>query len=453
MAFVIWAFAWFLLSLTQFLPMSTPISLLLEKYLLCQGVSIDSRSLAKDEMFFALKGENFNGNTYAEKALTNGAMFVVVDEEEYYTDTQRMFLVDNSLTAMQHLATAYRKTFGIPVIGITGSNGKTTTKELLFTVLNSHYSAYCTSGNLNNHIGVPLTLLRMPRTTQIAVIEMGANHQGEIEMLSNIALPTHGLITNIGKAHLEGFGGIEGVKKGKSELYHHIKSNNGVVFVNKGAKFLNELSHGIPNKITYGLEDDGIEADFTFKKIPNEHQFAAVVWDGTLMMSNLAGEYNINNIITALTVGLYFDVPVEQMRLAIEGYWPNNNRSQIAEHRGAKVLMDAYNANPTSMESSLLNFDSIPFDGVKMAIVGEMLELGEDSKKEHQAIANLCGKLDLDRLVFAGGSFGGIDLPSGALFFPNTASLRDWFAGQDIRGMFLLVKGSRGNKLETIFQP
>jgi UDP-N-acetylmuramoyl-tripeptide--D-alanyl-D-alanine ligase len=428
--------------------MTTPIFILLEKYLTCTGVSTDTRTIQEGEMYVALKGGNFNGNQFAEKALSMGAKFALIDEPEFFTDKERMFLVKDGLQALQHLARAYRNTFDIPIIGITGSNGKTTTKELVFAVLNTHFKAYATFGNLNNHIGVPLTLLRMPRNTEIAVIEMGANHQGEIAELSNIADPTFGLITNIGKAHLEGFGGVEGVKKGKSELYQYLSKYGGVALVNTDSEFLDDLSSIVEKRITYSLINQ--QSDFPFSIHENVNDFVAVAFQKTVFRSGLVGDYNRNNIMSAVTTGLVFDIPNTKIKEAIAGYLPTNNRSQLMEHKGAKVLMDAYNANPTSMSHALKNFAEMDFCEKKIAILGEMLELGNQSEVEHQQMALLCESLPIQQFVFTGKSFEKIQLPAGALYFPNMAELKNWFDTQHLENTFVFIKGSRGNKLELL---
>lgn len=345
------------------------------------NVITDSRKIEAGCLFFALKGERFNGNSFAADAIEKGAAFAIIDEPEFAIGEQ-FILVENVLEALQGMANFHRKQFQIPVIGITGSNGKTTTKELIYEVLSSHYPTHYTMGNFNNHIGLPLTLLKMQKGTEVAVIEMGANHVGEIEFLCKIAEPTHGLITNIGKAHLEGFGGIEGVKKGKSELYRFLEKNDGTAFVNLEELFLEELAKGLEHRIFYKKSDkpNPIAAPAETKLLTT-HPFVRVAFLNEFaeileVQSQLSGNYNFNNIMTAITVGRYFKVPSQKIKAAIENYVPSNNRSQVLEKDGNTYILDAYNANPSSMQRSLENFSKMEGQS-KIAILGDMLELGE----------------------------------------------------------------------------
>lgn len=421
----------------------------------CQttGVCTDSRKVLPGSMFFALRGENFDGNAFAVSALEQGAAWAVVDRAEHATDP-RCVLVDDVLQTMQDLARHHRRQFDIPVIGITGSNGKTTTKELVRDVLATTFRTHATKGNLNNLIGLPLTLLDMPLGTEMAVIEMGANHQGEIAQLVAIAEPTHGIITNIGKAHLEGFGGVEGIKKGKSELYLFLAQTGGTVLLNADQPFLSELAdwRGAQKRYLYGRSggeklDTALElvADLPFLEVD-------LGQDGQSfrVKTQLFGAYNFGNIATAVAVGQCFGVPRPSVKAALEAYVPENNRSQIKTWRGATLLMDAYNANPTSMGHALDSF-ALRSEPHKAYILGHMLELGEDSAAEHQLLADKAGQVPVDWAVFIGEGFAGTRLPEGALHFPGVAAAREWLLEQPLEGLCLLVKGSRGNQLERLF--
>lgn len=422
----------------------------------CQypNVITDSRKIEKDCLFFALKGERFNGNQYAESAIEKGAKYAVIDEEKYAKGEQ-FILVDDVLTTLQKLANYHRNQFDIPVIGITGSNGKTTTKELISGVLASNYETHFTSGNYNNHIGVPLTLLAMPKSTQVAVIEMGANHVGEIGFLSEIAEPTHGLITNIGKAHLEGFGGVEGIKKGKSELYRFLGKKNGLAFVNQDERFLEDLSECVRLRLIYkqSKNPDPKERPYETKYL-GTNPFVKVAFlskSGELIevQSQLIGDYNFNNIMTAITIGRYFKVPDEKIKDSIESYAPQNNRSQILKKGTNTFILDAYNANPTSMRNALINFSNMKADS-KVAIIGDMLELGEYSVAEHSQILNEAENMNLDTIVVVGSEFEKIPLKENTLHFYNTQDLKVWFDEQKFENTHILIKGSRGIGLEKI---
>ena len=417
-------------------------------------VTIDSRQAGPGSLFFALHGERFDGNQFAALALEQGAAYAIIDNPAFAAG-ERCILVPDVLEALQQLARHHRRQFGIPVIGITGSNGKTTTKELISAVLGSHYRLHFTSGNLNNHIGVPLTLLAMPLDAEIAVIEMGANHQGEIDALSRIAEPTHGLITNIGKAHLEGFGGIEGVKKGKSELYRFLAETGGTAFVNSDAAFLEELSAPVAKRVFY-RRSDGVPAAGAAVEVQLLHSEPFVEArflrrDGSYreLSSRLIGGYNFSNIMTAIALGQYFQVPDDKIAAAIEGYIPSNNRSQLVERGGNTFVLDAYNANPTSMREALLAFRAMA-GGPKLAIIGEMRELGEDSQAEHEAIAQLAASQGFAALAFVGSGFQYLSGQEGCLHFPEVESLKAWFEAQGFQGHLILVKGSRANQLERL---
>jgi UDP-N-acetylmuramoyl-tripeptide--D-alanyl-D-alanine ligase len=398
-------------------------------------ISTDSRMIDKGCLFFALKGENFNGNRYAESALEKGASFAIIDEEIYKKD-QRFILVPDVLESLQNLANLYRKQFKIPFIGITGSNGKTTTKELIAKVLSEKYSTHYTKGNLNNHIGVPLTLLTMPEDSEIAVIEMGANHQGEIGRLCEIAEPDYGLITNIGKAHLEGFGGFEGVKKGKSELYKFIKKCNGKIFINGKDDILIDLSQG--NNMIYYEDASLIELN----------PFVKLQWKGYTIQSKLIGTYNLTNILAAISIGQYFGVEDQSIISAIESYEPKNNRSQILKTKRNDIILDAYNANPTSMKSALKAFAKMPGDN-KICILGDMLELGIEAENEHMQIKQLVQDLGLSKVVYVGPVFKSIARKVDNAFLLNEEA-KVYLKDSKISQHQILIKGSRGIKLEIL---
>src|ERR1019366_3284363 len=384
-------------------------------------VCIDTRDIKSGSIFFALKGGNFNANQFAEQALNAGCSMAVIDEDQYKKD-ERYFLVNDVLTALQDLANYHRKQLSIPIISITGTNGKTTSKELLNAVLSEKYKVLATKGNLNNHIGVPLTLLNIKPEHEIAIVEMGANHQGEIAMLCAIAEPDFGMITNIGKAHLEGFGGYEGVVKAKSELYQFIKQKGGKLFVNSDNKLLQQLSEGI-NSITFGTSAN---ADFTGKFIDSnpyvklkckakndEKSFD----EKPIINTQLIGNYNFENILAAACIGYYFDVSEEQIKNGLENYVPDNNRSQVMKTKTNLLLLDAYNANPSSMNAAIENFAQMQQTN-KMVILGDMLELGNDSAKEHDAIVNLLKQKNISNTILVGPFF----MESGKLMNAKTFS-------------------------------
>lgn len=422
---------------------------LYEHYLQHPVVVTDSRKIVKGCLYFALKGERFNGNHYANEAIEKGAALAIIDEVAYQKNEQ-YFLVKDVLVTLQQLATYHRDQFQIPVIAITGSNGKTTTKELVSTVLASHYRTHFTSGNFNNHIGVPLTLLAMPASTEVAIIEMGANHVGEIAFLCNIAKPTHGLITNIGKAHLEGFGGIEGVKKGKSELYKHLAAHNGVAFINQEEAFLEDLSENIKWKIFYKRGTTPTSHRIPFEiQLLQETPFIQAVFttdDAPITInSHLIGLYNFNNIMTASVLGIYFKVPSRKIKKAIEAYVPTNNRSQLVKKGTNTFILDAYNANPSSMQNALLHFKELKAKH-KIAILGAMKELGDYSTAEHQSIIQFAKACDLDQIILVGKEYE----QSEETGFQSVDELKDWFITQNFEQTHFLIKGSRSIGLEQL---
>jgi len=408
-----------------------------------QIVCTDTRSIAAGCIYFALKGERFNGNEFAAKALELGASVVVVDEEvEALQNDSRVIVVEESLRALQDLAKLYRKTFQFPVLAITGSNGKTTTKELIREVLSKKFKVYATEGNLNNHIGVPLSLLRVPKNCEFAIIEMGANHQREIASYCEIALPDYGLITNIGKAHLEGFGGVPGIIKGKGELFDSLRERGKMAFVNIELPHLESMIKGM-NYTAYGFEQDGMQIQLMKESPTISFRFKtgnSLVWQEC--ETNLAGTYNLYNVASAIAVGRYFEVEMNLISDAITSYAPNNNRSQLWKSGNNEVILDAYNANPSSMEAALMNLAS--FENAYF-ILGDMFELGEYSSEEHFKIIQLSERLELEG-VFVGEQFASHPCKS----FKNVEDLHRELSLHPIRGKTILLKGSRGMQLEQL---
>lgn len=407
----------------------------------------DTRKLKSGDIFFALKGENFNGNSFAQKALEDGAAFAVIDEKKFDI-SGKTILVDDVLKALQKLAKHHREQFNIPVLAITGSNGKTTTKELIHAALSSSFKTYTTEGNLNNHIGIPLTILKIKADAEIAVIEMGANHQKEITSYCEYTMPTHGLITNCGKAHLEGFGGVEGVRKGKGELFDFLKNNNGTAFIMKDYEYLTEMSKDITSIIKYGTTNADIEG-----RIANADPYLAVeITKGAttgLIQTQLVGEYNLPNVLAAVAVGKHFKVADDKIKSALENYFPSNSRSQLIEKGTNKIILDAYNANPSSMKLAIENFSKLKVEN-KVLILGGMAELGAESIEEHKALINLIQKNNWKAVVLVGGDFLKINHPF--LSFENNTEAKIWLQKQKFDHTYLLVKGSRSIKLEKILE-
>lgn len=411
-------------------------------------VCTDTRKIEKYDLFFALKGDNFNGNKFAHQAISNGANYAIIDEEEFNTSDQ-CILVKDVLATLQELANFHRRTFDIPVIALTGSNGKTTNKELLKAALSRKYKMHATQGNLNNHIGVPLTLLSMPADTEIAIIEMGANHQKEIEELCKIAEPSHGYITNIGKAHLEGFGGVEGIKKGKGELYDFLKESEGYVFVNEKDTVLLEMlkSRQIIKSVFYGKDD---------LLLRMQQESPAVKWiseNGQEYTAQISGKYNFENIQNAYAIARYFNVAETDVCQALAAYSPDNNRSQKVLKESNEIFLDAYNANPSSMEASIKNFINYSTEKSKVVILGDMFELGEDSEKEHSALGKLVASGDFETVVLYGENMKHalIHLPQ-AYYFTDKFSIHNWVNDKNFENKAFLIKGSRGVGLETVVQ-
>ena len=411
-----------------------------------RSVQTDTRKLKANDIFFALKGGNFNGNEFAARALELGAAFAVVDEAAYFTVPDKMMLVDDALTALQQLALHHRKQLNIPFLAITGTNGKTTTKELINAALSAGLKTYATVGNLNNHIGVPLTILSILPGVEIAVVEMGANHQKEIAGYCEIALPTHGIITNIGKAHLEGFGSEEGVKKAKGELYDFLRANNGTVFVCNDYDYLLEMAHGIPEIITYGSS----EADYVGEAIADS-AFLAVEVRGSsqvgFIQTQLVGAYNFPNVMAAVAVASHFNVPESAIAPAIAHYTPSNNRSQVIKQGSNTIIMDAYNANPSSMRAAIENFAGIQADK-KILLLGAMMELGTDSVKEHQELVNLLERSHWEAVVLVGGDFKKVTHPY--IFLENSTEAGKWLQQQQYQDAHILIKGSRSTGMEKV---
>lgn len=406
-------------------------------------ISIDSRKIENGTIFFAFSGENFDAAIKAEDAIQNGAAAVIVEKKEYENMDKNIFYAPSTLVFLQDLALFHRRQLQIPIIGLTGSNGKTTTKELISSVLARKYKTQYTFGNLNNHIGVPLTLLSITKEHEMAVIEMGANHQKEIELLCSLAEPNIGYITNFGKAHLEGFGGFEGVIKGKSELYDYLKENDQTILVNEADEIQREKTKNYLKKITFGAYD----SQYYFEKFV-ENNLVGITYKGQKIQSNLTGDYNFTNICAAVSLGLYFDIDFEEIKSAIENYKPTNMRSQIVEKNGKTLVLDTYNANPSSMALSLNNFSQ--FTGSKTVIIGDMLELGEESVMEHQKIWELAQSLNLDEIITVGSIFKQVN-PS-EKSFKNTDELIEYLKQNPIKNKNILLKGSRGIALEKVIE-
>lgn len=415
------------------------------------SVVTDTRKLKSGDLYFALKGPNFNGNVFAIAALESGAAYAIVDEAIADSDSyqDRIILVQDVLTTLQQLAKYHRQQFDIPFIAITGSNGKTTTKELVNTVLASHFNTYTTQGNLNNHIGVPLTLLSIPKNAEIAVIEMGANHQKEIASYCTYTLPTHGMITNCGKAHLEGFGGVEGVKKGKGELYDFLRDHNGTVFMMADYDYLQTMSQGINDIVLYGqfnglIQGEAIDTDGMLKVKINKGI------DLDTIHTNLVGNYNLPNVLAAVTIGQYFKVPNEKIKTAIENYIPTNSRSQLIFWQNNEVILDAYNANPSSMKLAVENFAKLN-KANKVVCLGGMRELGADTLMEHQLLIDQLNQNNWSAVVLVGTEFK--DCNHNYPYFDSVQAAKAWFDSKQFSGHTILIKGSRGIQMEHLINP
>lgn len=417
-------------------------------FLQTSGVCTDTRNIASQSLFVALKGENFDGNQFVEQAVQSGAKYAITSNANL-ANGKNIFYVNDTLLALQSLANYHRKQFDIPVIGITGSNGKTTTKELFYAVLSKKYNTLATKGNLNNHIGVPLTLLQLNKQHEVAIVEMGANHQGEIEALSNIAAPTIGLITNIGKAHLEGFGGIEGVIKGKTELYKYLQKQEGLIVYNSDNSILREkVNH--QHKLSFAFNE---MADCKGEML-SEQPFLVLSYaykqqPSITVNSNLIGRYNAENILAAICVGKYLQVADYQIAEAIAAYAPDNSRSQLIQKGNNTIILDAYNANPSSMKAALDNFSKMEV-AQKIVILGDMFELGETSAIEHENIIKEVLQGNYQENIFIGPRFGEFKHLYDGLYFDSTGLATEYLQSLPKNKLTVLIKGSRGMKLETL---
>lgn len=418
-----------------------------EKFLTTTSICIDTRKIQLNSFFVAIRGENYDANTFAQEALNKGAAYVIIDNPEYFIN-EKTILVENSLVTLQELAKFHRSYLNLPILALTGSNGKTTTKELINVVLSKKFNVTATVGNLNNHIGVPLTLLSFTKSTEIGIVEMGANHQKEIEFLCNLAQPNFGYITNFGKAHLEGFGGVEGVIKGKSEMYTYLLESSSKVFVNLDDAIQLEKTTNI-ERVTFSSTN--LEANVFIKEI-TANPLVSIQFNETKINSNLIGLYNANNINAAITIGTYFNLTDDQIKDAIESYIPENNRSQLILNNSNEIILDAYNANPSSMKAALENFIQLEKES-KVIIIGDMFELGEESVEEHKAIVNQLVTSDEIDIYFVGNDFYKVKIDQQNFNFFKT--FEDFTGDTDLgnfRNKSILIKGSRGMALERTLQ-
>ena len=418
-----------------------------ECFLQCSSVTTDTRKIDKNALFIALKGENFDANTFAEEAISKGASFVIIDNKKYHTNKSKMILVKNSLETLQNLAVFHRQALGLPIIALTGSNGKTTTKELINVVLSKKYQTIATIGNLNNHIGVPLTLLRLEKDTDIGIIEMGANHQKEIDFLSNMVQPDFGYITNFGKAHLEGFGGIQGVIQGKCELYNYIEKNTKLAFVNLDDPIQNQKTETL-SRFTFS---ENFNSDIQIKSVI-ANPLVKISYHNTDIQSNLIGIYNATNIAAAITIGKYFNVSDQNIKEAIENYFPTNNRSQLIEQNGHHIILDAYNANPSSMKVAIENFIQLKGSN-KTIFLGDMFELGNSSNIEHQNIVDLLTQQHTITCYFIGKHFFNNSIQKDNFhFFETFEDMSGKINWTNSQNNYILIKGSRAMQLERILE-
>lgn len=415
------------------------------------AVSTDTRNILPNSLFFALKGDNFNGNVFAAEAIEKGAAYAVVDEPHDHQD-ERYLLVADVLTALQELARNHRERLQIPIIGITGTNGKTTTKELIHAVLSQQFNTYATPGNLNNHIGVPLTVLSINEQTEIAIIEMGANHVGEIAFLCGIAQPTHGLITNVGKAHLEGFGSFEGVKKAKGELYDYLATHGGTLFLQSDNPLLREMAaaRNVRRVVTYGFSagNDVVGELISADPLLNVHWQTQASTPRQVVHTQLTGSYNTENILAAVCIAQYFNLAPAKINLGIAGYTPKNNRSQLTKTEHNTIIRDYYNANATSMAAALDNLRLLKAEK-KVIILGDMFELGSESPAEHRQVVQHASSLDAHRLIFVGEAFFEHRF-EGAEFYKTTAEARAVLQQRPVTGALVLLKASRGMAFEQL---
>jgi|WetSurSiteA1Bulk_404760.scaffolds.fasta_scaffold00646_2 UDP-N-acetylmuramoyl-tripeptide--D-alanyl-D-alanine ligase len=423
------------------------ISHLYDLYRTGRSISTDSRNISTGCLFFALKGENFNGNLFAREALEKGAVAAIVDEGPAEPDS-RIISVDDVLATLQQLAHHHRIQSGIPVLAITGSNGKTTTKELCRAVLSAKFKVYATAGNLNNHIGVPLTLLAMDESIEFGIVEMGANHPGEISRLCAIAEPDYGLITNIGKAHIEGFGSLEGVAGAKGELFNHLMQNGKTLFVNEANPLIRQL---VPDDYPKAVRYNGSRGTTISSRRSDPFLSLHAEYDGSSLEINtkLLGGYNDENVLAACCVGFHFGIAAKTVKTAIEGYQPQNSRSQLLDTGKNRIFLDAYNANPSSMLAAITEFLHMQ-GGNKMLILGEMRELGNSSEQEHESIINFLREQGIVDVVCVGKAFERSAARAGYRYAETTGQLIDWLSGKQLTSYFLLIKGSRSNQLEKL---
>ena len=405
-------------------------------------ITTDSRKVEPGCVFVALKGEHFDGNDFAYQVANDNIASCVIADRKDLPHHERLFIVEDSLTALQELAKLHREKCGTPIIGITGTNGKTTTKELVSAVLSEKYNIIYTQGNFNNHLGVPLTLLQIKPDTEIAVVEMGANHPKEIELLCSLAQPNFGIITNIGKAHIEGFGNFEGVVNTKNEIYDYLRKNNGLVFLNNDNQLLKDLAHDLKT-INYGKDKN---ADY-HASIISSNPYLSINWNNKEIKTKLVGDYNFENVMAAITVGCHFNIEQELIIKALENYTPTNNRSQFIRTDKNEIVMDAYNANPVSMTNAVKNFKNISDDN-HLLILGDMKELGNESLKEHQEIINLIKELGFNNVILVGSEFNKVNCDF--MSFLNVDELINHISQNEISGMKILVKGSNSIHLSKI---
>lgn len=416
-------------------------------FLSCGSVSIDTRKIETQSFFVAIKGEHFDANTFAKEALEKGASYVMIDNADYFIDS-RTILVNDSLAALQELARFHRQYLKLPIVALTGSNGKTTTKELINAVLSQQFNTKATIGNLNNHIGVPLTLLSFDSKTEIGIVEMGANHQKEIEFLCDLAQPDFGYITNFGKAHLEGFGGVEGVIKGKSEMYQYLAANDKMAFVNLEDPIQAEKSKQLKS-FTFGC--NRLDADLNIASVA-ANPFVSVTFDGISIQSQLIGLYNSNNINAAISIGKYFEVPDAAIKQALENYIPANNRSQLLVKNGNEIILDAYNANPSSMAVAIENFIQLD-KPEKVMILGDMFELGNESPQEHSNIINSLKNIVDVVCYFIGKDFYANQIEKeNFIFYETFDELASELKKRAFKNKIILIKGSRGMALERTLE-
>lgn len=418
---------------------------LYDLYLQAPSIQTDTRKLQAGDLFFALKGPSFNGNTFARAALDTGAAYAVIDEDPVVQD-ERLIQVDDVLSTLQQLAAHHRLQLDIPVIAITGSNGKTTTKELLTAVLSTTYITYATEGNLNNHIGVPLTLLKIKPDAEIAIVEMGANHQGEIAAYCDIAFPDYGIINNIGKAHLEGFGDLEGVRRAKGELYDYLRHHEGAVFRNADLDYLADMAAGIDEQITYGTAN----AQVIGKAIGDSAQLEVIVLSSgleTVIKTQLVGHYNLANVLAAVAVGDYFNIDIDTIKKAIAQYSPSNSRSQWLQQGSNQIILDAYNANPTSMKLALENLAAMSSPN-KWALLGAMKEMGAAEQTEHQALVDQAVQLGLNQVILCGKEYAACR--HDFTWLEDATALSDYLKVHPITNATILIKGSRGAQMEMV---